>query len=125
MERYAHKLFTLTRGPLWEADRAREIVAFGLWMPLAIAAAALPVPALLWTAVAAGLVAVFCSAMVYIDTRRPSWRAARTLPGFFAAVAAGTIGGFVPPLAPLAYVAFWFERRRYFRAMTVLKMPGN
>jgi len=30
VERYAHKLFTLTRGPLWEADRAREIIAFGL-----------------------------------------------------------------------------------------------
>jgi formate dehydrogenase iron-sulfur subunit len=104
---------------------SREIVAFGLWMPSALAAAALPIPTLLWSAVATGLLAVFCSAMVYIDTRRPSWRAARTLPSFFGAVAAGTLAGFVPPLGAIAYVAFWFERRRYFRAMTVLKMPGN
>jgi formate dehydrogenase iron-sulfur subunit len=31
----------------------------------------------------AGLFAVFCSAMIYVDTRRELWRAQRTLPLFF------------------------------------------
>ncbi len=104
---------------------SREILAFGLWMPLALAAAALPSPPLLWAATASGLLAVGCSAMVYIDTRRPSWRAARTLPSFFGAVALGAAAlPASPALAAAAFAAFWFERRAYFRSMTPLGMPG-
>ncbi len=32
---------------------------------------------------AAGLAAIFCSAMIYIDTRRPFWAASLTIPRFF------------------------------------------
>jgi formate dehydrogenase iron-sulfur subunit len=67
---------------------SREIIAFGLFA--AIAAAFAGVPASSGTAIAlagmsglAGFVAVFCSAMIYIDTRRPFWRASSTIPKFF------------------------------------------
>lgn len=104
---------------------SREIVAFGLWLPLVIGAALFPVAALLWASAGGGLLAVFCSAMVYIDTRRPSWRALVTLPRFFGTVVlGGVIGGVFPvSIAPL-YAVFWIERRQYFRSMTELKMPG-
>jgi formate dehydrogenase iron-sulfur subunit len=60
---------------------SREIVAFGVFPPLV--AGALVVPMLTPVAALAGIAAVFCSAMIYIDTRRELWRAARTLPLFF------------------------------------------
>ena len=40
-------------------------------------------PACAWIAALIGLVAVYCSAMIYIDTHRVFWRAAQTLPKFF------------------------------------------
>jgi DMSO reductase anchor subunit len=33
--------------------------------------------------VAVGIVAIYCSAMIYVDTRRSWWRVARTVPQFF------------------------------------------
>jgi formate dehydrogenase iron-sulfur subunit len=60
---------------------SREIVAFGIFP--ALVAGALVVPMLTPVAAFAGIGAVFCSAMIYIDTQRELWRAARTLPLFF------------------------------------------
>jgi DMSO reductase anchor subunit len=40
-------------------------------------------PLLAWATALIGLGAVYCSAMIYIDTRRPFWRAAMTFPEFF------------------------------------------
>lgn len=95
---------------------SREIVAFGTLAPLALLsafAAGLPVvghmvaggehlAAMLPTWARAflagstalvGVAAVFCSAMIYIDTRRPSWSAGHTLPGFFGTmIALGAVG---------------------------------
>ncbi|HEY2574312.1 MAG TPA: DmsC/YnfH family molybdoenzyme membrane anchor subunit [Verrucomicrobiaceae bacterium] len=50
---------------------SREILAFGLFAPAALLSALHAIPNVL--AVSAGLVSVFCSAMVYADTRRPFW----------------------------------------------------
>ncbi|MFT3867037.1 MAG: dimethyl sulfoxide reductase anchor subunit [Nibricoccus sp.] len=86
---------------------SREAVIFGAWFGLATVAAALSLAALLPTdtiptfaapiysllaphsalltlvTAAVGLVGIFCSSMIYIDTRRELWRASQTLPRFF------------------------------------------
>ena len=62
---------------------SREIMAFGGFFLLAVAAVCLNWPVLYQMAAALGLGSVFCSAMVYIDTRRPCWAARRTHVKFF------------------------------------------
>jgi len=72
---------------------SREILAFGVFSGLStalLAAAWLPfvralAPALAGITALVGLAAVFTSAMIYIDTRRPFWSARHTLPRFFGA----------------------------------------
>ncbi len=78
---------------------SREILAFSSFAPLALAALLWPASLPLRAAVmAAGLLGVFCSAMIYIDTRRRFWRAPSTSLRFF-----GT--GVVAALAALSPVA--------------------
>jgi Fe-S-cluster-containing dehydrogenase component/DMSO reductase anchor subunit len=74
---------------------SREIAALGAFAGAALAFAAcvwLPLPALApWAGAAAalaGALAVYCSVMIYADTRRPLWRFARTAP-LFALTCAG------------------------------------
>ncbi len=86
---------------------SREAVIFGLWFPLAtltaapviepllpfnvIPSSATPILSLLTfhhslltaATAAVGLLGLFCSSMIYIDTRRELWRAAQTFPRFF------------------------------------------
>jgi formate dehydrogenase iron-sulfur subunit len=88
---------------------SREAVIFGLWFALATATATVPLAALLpadlipaslspalslltlhhslltAATAAVGLIGIFCSSMIYIDTRRELWRAAQTIPRFFGA----------------------------------------
>ena len=88
---------------------SREAVIFGPWFGLATATAAGPLAALLTANVihasiapalslltlhhslltaataSVGLLGIFCSSMIYIDTRRELWRAAQTIPRFFGA----------------------------------------
>lgn len=59
---------------------SREILAIGVFLPMALGAALNLVPR--WMAGVAGLMAVFCSIMVYVDTRRPMWFARWTAPRF-------------------------------------------
>jgi Fe-S-cluster-containing dehydrogenase component/DMSO reductase anchor subunit len=59
---------------------SREILAFGAFAPAAFAAATGLLPA--WCAAGVGVVSVFCSVMVYVDTRRPYWVMSQTLPKF-------------------------------------------
>lgn len=73
---------------------SREILAFGLFAPAAFASALDFIPA--WAAALVGVLSVFCSVMVYVDTHRPFWEMAQTAPKFFgtalvlgAAIAAG------------------------------------
>ncbi len=70
---------------------SREAMLFGAWFPLATLAAFAPrVPRLSalntellpLAATAVGLLGLFCSAMIYIDTRRRFWRASQTFPRF-------------------------------------------
>jgi DMSO reductase anchor subunit len=60
---------------------SREILAFGLFAPAAFACALDFIPA--WAGALAGLLSVFCSVMVYVDTRRPFWEMSQTAPKFF------------------------------------------
>jgi DMSO reductase anchor subunit len=112
---------------------SREIIVFGglsglatatVGAELALAAGRWPLAlnptALVAATAGVGLIAVFTSAMIYVDTRRPCWRARETFIRFFgqvfllgAAGAAGVIGwshwlrGEAPGAAPaLAGVAF-------------------
>jgi len=78
---------------------SREILAFGVFTPLTLAEALrgsfdLPILKLLpsSSAVIAGMLSVFCSVMVYVDTRRPWWALKWTGPKFFGTVFAGGLG---------------------------------
>jgi formate dehydrogenase iron-sulfur subunit len=77
---------------------SREAVLFGLWFPVATAYVAarlgwlplpssLLLPALAGAVAAQGVVALFCSVMIYADTRRVFWRFASTAPRFFGSAA--------------------------------------
>jgi formate dehydrogenase iron-sulfur subunit len=81
---------------------SREILAFNLFAPLAITGALalnLPpnwseglrlgalLPWLIPAAALAGLLSVFCSAMIYHDTHRACWRGARSIGRFFGTTA--------------------------------------
>lgn len=100
---------------------SREAVIFGAWFGLAAATtalrwnpqdfisasivAALASPAA-WSTVAVGWVGLFCSVMIYVDTRRPFWRFAQTGPRFFgtAAVLGGTAAFALYPDARYAVI---------------------
>jgi formate dehydrogenase iron-sulfur subunit len=60
---------------------SREAMTFGLYASAAIGAALGLVPA--WVAVIIGLIAVFTSVMVYVDTRRPMWGWSQTGTKFY------------------------------------------
>jgi len=72
---------------------SREVLAFGIYVPLLLLTAAVslspwsqsaaPLLSMLEIAcIGAGIVAVYCSAMIYIATRRAWWSARRTLASF-------------------------------------------
>ena len=97
---------------------SREALAFGAWLPLATAYTAvrlgwLGVDPRLQSAMAVatallGALGLFCSVMVYVDTRRDFWRFAHTGPRFFGtAVVLGLASAFaVAPdyPAPLGFL---------------------
>jgi formate dehydrogenase iron-sulfur subunit len=64
---------------------SREIAAFALFMLSAGATLLYRTPTLAITTAWLGLLSVFCSAMIYIDTRRSSWAPSLTFPRFFGA----------------------------------------
>ncbi|HEX2861884.1 MAG TPA: DmsC/YnfH family molybdoenzyme membrane anchor subunit [Lacunisphaera sp.] len=92
---------------------SREAVLFGAWFPLATAYVAVrlgwvplepgPLRSTLAVGTAAlGLLALFCSVMIYVDTRRVFWRFANTAPRFFgSAIILGLAGALTAPGAPL------------------------
>jgi DMSO reductase anchor subunit len=103
---------------------SREAMIFGAWFPLALLAAVAPSVTqlsalnsqLLTTASAAvGLLGLFCSAMIYIDTRRHFWRAAQTLPRFFGTALLVTLTLTLPHAAAVALLVklAWESRTRY------------
>lgn len=60
---------------------SREILAFGAFPPAAFASALGLIAS--WVPAWIGLLSVFCSVMVYVDTRRPFWVMSQTVPKFF------------------------------------------
>ncbi len=64
---------------------SREIIAFNLWLPPLGLAAIGWLPA--WPALITGSLAVACSVMVYVDTRREFWKTKHTLPRFLGTIA--------------------------------------
>jgi Fe-S-cluster-containing dehydrogenase component/DMSO reductase anchor subunit len=91
---------------------SREAMVFGLWFPLASSYLAVrlgwlplapgPLRSALATATAAaGALGLFCSVMIYVDTRRVFWRFANTAPRFFgSAIVLGLAGSLIAPGAP-------------------------
>lgn len=91
---------------------SREAVVFGMWFPLASAYVAvrlgwLPLAhgplrsALALTTVLLGAAGLFCSVMIYVDTRRVFWRFTNTAPRFLgSAVILGLAGALTAPGAP-------------------------
>ncbi|MGF1450977.1 MAG: DmsC/YnfH family molybdoenzyme membrane anchor subunit [Opitutales bacterium] len=100
---------------------SREIVVFGALPPLASAAILGPMISLPpWInggahagLVMVGLVGVFCSAMIYVDTQRNFWRPFRSFPRFFGTamvaaaftLAAGESSAITAAIATLAFGA--------------------
>lgn len=84
---------------------SREILAFGLFAPASLLSALHHLPSL-WAA-ATGFASVFCSVMVYVDTRRPFWSMKWTGPKFLGTVLAGgssLAACFQPALATTAAI---------------------
>ena len=91
---------------------SREALAFGAWFPLATAYAlmrigALPSgpgelrPVLAIVTASLGTLALLCSVMVYVDTRRMFWRFANTAPRFLGTAAMlGLAGALASPGSP-------------------------
>jgi formate dehydrogenase iron-sulfur subunit len=127
---------------------SREILAFGLLSGAATATAiAVWVPALqeilpllAGGTAALGLLGVFTSAMIYIDTRRPFWMATLTVPRFYGTTLllgstfAATVLAFVnPAIAAVPTVAallartalFAWEYRLFQQAKTDHKHPAH
>jgi DMSO reductase anchor subunit len=74
---------------------SKEIIAFSILSLAAtillaatfLAPQARGLPAVAMSTAMLGFLAVFCSAMIYVDTRRPFWSASRTFTQFFGTVA--------------------------------------
>jgi formate dehydrogenase iron-sulfur subunit len=79
---------------------SREAMVFGAWFPLAVAT--LIEPAILPLAASTGVLGLFCSMMIYVDTHRVFWRWTQTGPRFFgSAILLGAATGFAIGIAPL------------------------
>lgn len=124
---------------------SREIIAFGVLSALATMTVALGFTTLaVWQAVSlaatvfVGLLSVACSAMIYVDTHRPFWRAGDTFTRFFsttllqgAATAACVVGwcdwlaGRPPGAAPaLAFVALLVRAYQFAWHHRLLQRAG-
>lgn len=91
---------------------SREAVTFGVWLPLASLYTAIrlgwialppgPLRSMLAVGTAAlGVFGLFCSVMIYADTRRAFWRFASTAPRFFgSAILLGLASALTQPGAP-------------------------
>ena len=89
---------------------SRELIAFGVFLGAIAAHAVILHPLTSAVATLLGLIAVLCSAMIYVDTRRPFWNAPMTFGKFFGSVL--TLGGvgalFVGAFSAVAFLALIF-----------------
>jgi DMSO reductase anchor subunit len=101
---------------------SREIIAFSIYAGLAGLLVCWPGSALIAQATALmALVGIACSAMIYVDTKRPAWPAYAVFAKFFGTMlllgaAAGTIlaGWLAPALAPVLAVVATIIRTALF-----------
>ncbi|MEO6739813.1 MAG: DmsC/YnfH family molybdoenzyme membrane anchor subunit, partial [Chthoniobacteraceae bacterium] len=111
---------------------SREIVVFGMYAGAAFGMVVLGWRLLAFASLASGLLGVFCSAMIYVDTRRPFWGAWLTMPKFFGttmvlgATACGALlaclhspvaSGFVIGATVIRTVLFAWETAAHFSAL--------
>lgn len=61
---------------------SRELIVFNKFLGALVLHALLLQPWTAWLATGVGFVAVFCSAMIYVDTKRPFWGPSLTFPKF-------------------------------------------
>jgi Fe-S-cluster-containing dehydrogenase component len=98
---------------------SREILAFGVFMPLAVIYAVLPQPIIGLAAAATGVLGVLCSVLIYATT--PHWTLPHVFTRFFGGAAlAGviTVWSIASPwtawLVPVLVAAQLLERNRFF-----------
>jgi DMSO reductase anchor subunit len=98
---------------------SREILAFGLFMPLALIYAVWSQPIVGMAAAATGVLGVWCSVLIYATT--PRWTLPRVFARFFGGAAlAGvvTVWSIASPwtawLVPVVVAAQLYERLRFF-----------
>lgn len=93
---------------------SREAMVFGAWFGLATTTAVaasglspitLPLPPLLAVTALTGLAGLFCSVMIYVDTRREFWRFSQTAPRFLGTALVGGLALVAPAPAVLALAA--------------------
>jgi len=113
---------------------SREVGALGLFASLAFLAVLTGSASVQAVAAGAGLAGVACSAMLYVVTRRPSWRVGATLPRFalgtlvggaaVAFAAGGNRGAGLVLAAGLAAKLLW-EARLVWRPGPVVHAPAR
>jgi len=114
---------------------SREALILGPWFALTVLAAAVPLfpllsafgPQLLAIAAATtGLAGLFCSVMIYVDTRREFWRFTFTAPRFFGTAALFAIAPLAPRLAAalLAVKLAWESRSFFFGSASARLLRG-
>ncbi len=92
---------------------SREALAFGAWFGLATVT--LIFPRLIAASAGIGVIALYCSAMIYIDTRRQFWRAGQTMPRFFGTALIVALTLTSPPVAALVLLSkiAWESRTQH------------
>ncbi len=103
---------------------SREAMLFGAWLPLAVLTviapqfsqlSALDSRLLPIASATLGILALVCSAMIYIDTRRQFWRAGQTFPRFFGTALLTILALTAPSIAAvLLWVKLAVETRTWF-----------
>jgi DMSO reductase anchor subunit len=98
---------------------SREILAFGVFMPLAVIYAVLPQPIIGLAAAATGVLGVLCSVLIYATT--PHWTLPHVFTRFFGGAALTgviTVWSIASPwtawLVPVLVAAQLLERNRFF-----------
>ena len=92
---------------------SREALVFGPWF--AIASAAIFIPALATASATVGLIGLFCSVMIYVDTRREFWCFAQTAPRFFGTAALFALAPVAPRIAAaILLVKLAWESRTFY-----------
>jgi len=114
---------------------SREALLFGPWFALTALAAGAPfilqastfnfrwVPS---AAAALGTLGLFCSVMIYVDTRREFWRFAQTAPRFFGTAALFALAPAAPRAAAIALALklAWESRTFFFGATSARLQRG-